>query len=102
GSRIDQLAWTSRGDRRRLAIRTANARGKYFVQYVEEQARRRTRRKSKAASGSRMTEPRIITFATKGGGSNEEARIRELLRAYSPECFPFDYKHKLRSFRGLM
>src|SRR5437762_5815214 len=46
--------------------------------------------------------PRIIAFATKGAGSNEEARLLELLRTYSPECFPFDRASKLRSFRQLL
>ncbi|MBC8106763.1 MAG: glycosyltransferase [Anaerolineae bacterium] len=49
-----------------------------------------------------MATHRIIGFSTKGAGSNEEARLRGLLRHHSPEIFPFDRQHKARCFRELL
>jgi hypothetical protein len=37
---------------------------------------------------------KILAFATKGAGSNEEARIAELLADHDVELFPFDREHK--------
>jgi hypothetical protein len=45
-----------------------------------------------------MSNPLVLTFATQGAGGNDEARIRELLREFVPEVFPFDRRHKFRSF----
>ena len=45
-----------------------------------------------------MRKPTVLAFATQGEGGNEEARIRELLRAFAPEVFAFDRHHKVRTF----
>jgi hypothetical protein len=45
---------------------------------------------------------RFLAFATLGVGTNEEARIRELLRGFSPEVFPFDRSRKFRMFWRLL
>ncbi len=34
--------------------------------------------------------PRILAFATKGAGSNEEDRLRALLSRHAVDYFPFD------------
>jgi hypothetical protein len=52
--------------------------------------------------GDADVRPRVLAFATLGNGSNEEARIRDLLRAFGPEVFPFDRSHKVRSFWRLL
>lgn len=44
---------------------------------------------------------RVLAFSTLGQGSNEEARIRHLLRDVGPEVFPFDRAHKALMFRRL-
>src|SRR4051812_14418942 len=49
-----------------------------------------------------MDKPRIIAFATKGAGSNEEARLAELLRLHAPKYFEFDRERKFKSFRVLL
>ncbi|HEX5271939.1 MAG TPA: glycosyltransferase, partial [Gemmataceae bacterium] len=41
---------------------------------------------------------RLLVFSTLGSGSNEEARIRDLLRQFRPEVFPFDRTQKVRMF----
>ena len=47
--------------------------------------------------------PRIILFATKGAGSNEERRCGTLAgRMSGVEVFPFDRSRKIRSARGLL
>lgn len=46
--------------------------------------------------------PKILAFSTLGAGSNEEARIRDLLAAFEPEVFPYDRKAKRNSFLGLL
>src|SRR5208337_1279843 len=45
---------------------------------------------------------RVVAFSTLGHGSNEEARIRDLLRDVGCELFLFDRVHKLRMFRLLL
>ncbi len=50
---------------------------------------------SVAASG------RVLTFANKGSGSNEEARIVALLHGAKPEVFPFSRASKLKTLRSL-
>ncbi len=45
---------------------------------------------------------RVLAFSTLGYGSNEEARIRDLLRDVGAELFPFDRAHKVRMFRWLL
>jgi Glycosyl transferases group 1 len=45
---------------------------------------------------------RVLAFSTLGHGSNDEARIRDLLRDVRPELFPFDHAHKFRMFRRLL
>ena len=45
---------------------------------------------------------RVLVLSTLGNGSNEEARIRELLSAFEPEVFPFDRTRKLRMFWRLL
>ena len=46
--------------------------------------------------------PRILAFATKGAGSNEEERLRTLLSEHAADLFPFDRRRKLRSFFELV
>lgn len=46
--------------------------------------------------------PRILAFATKGAGSNEEDRLRALLSNHNVEWFPFDRRAKFRSFKQLV
>ena len=46
--------------------------------------------------------PRILAFATKGGGSNEEGRLRDLLSAFEVEWFPFDRSAKFGGFRNIV
>lgn len=45
---------------------------------------------------------RVLAFSTLGHGSNEEARIRHLLRDVGPEVFPFNRAHKVRMFWRLL
>ena len=45
---------------------------------------------------------RVLAFSTLGHGSNDEARIRNLLRDIGPEVFPFDRAHKVRMFWRLL
>jgi hypothetical protein len=45
---------------------------------------------------------RLLVFSTLGSGSNEETRIRDLLRQFSPEVFPFDRTRKVRMFWRLL
>ncbi|MCY2974589.1 MAG: glycosyltransferase [Planctomycetota bacterium] len=46
--------------------------------------------------------PEILVFSTKGTGSNEEDRIRELTKNFRTDLIPFDKQKKWKSFRGLM
>jgi hypothetical protein len=46
--------------------------------------------------------PRVLVFSTLGSGSNEEARIRELVSAFGPAVFPFDRSKKVRMFWRLL
>lgn len=46
--------------------------------------------------------PRILAFATKGTGSNEEDRLRALLSNHTADWFAFDRSSKWRSFRQLL
>jgi glycosyltransferase involved in cell wall biosynthesis len=46
--------------------------------------------------------PRILAFATKGAGSNEEDRLRALLANHQVDWFPFDRTKKRRAFRQLV
>jgi glycosyltransferase involved in cell wall biosynthesis len=45
---------------------------------------------------------RILAFATKGAGSNEEERLRALLSRHAADFFPFDRQQKLRAFFELV
>ena len=45
---------------------------------------------------------RVLAFSTLGHGSNDEARIRDLLRDVGCEPFLFDRARKLRMFRRLL
>ena len=45
---------------------------------------------------------RVLVFSTLGHGSNDEARIRDLLRDVGCELFPFDRARKVRMFRRLL
>ena len=56
-------------------------------------------RRSPAFASAR---PRVLAFATLGHGSNEEERIRALLRDLDPAVFPFDRSRKVRSFWSLL
>jgi glycosyltransferase involved in cell wall biosynthesis len=49
-----------------------------------------------------LTYPRILAFATKGAGSNDEARLRALLGELQIDWFPFDRSSKFGSFRRLL
>jgi glycosyltransferase involved in cell wall biosynthesis len=49
-------------------------------------------------SGRRL---RVLAVSTLGAGSNEESRVRALLRDHDAEVFAFDRGRKLASFRGL-
>lgn len=53
-------------------------------------------------SAKPATAQRVLAFATLGSGSNEENRIRELLRESNVEVFPFDRSRKFRMFRRLL
>jgi hypothetical protein len=44
----------------------------------------------------------VLAFSTLGHGSNDEARIRDLLRDIGSEVFPFDRAHKVRMFGQLL
>ena len=46
--------------------------------------------------------PRVLAFATLGAESNEEARVKELLRDIDAEVFPFDRGRKFRMFWRLV
>jgi glycosyltransferase involved in cell wall biosynthesis len=46
--------------------------------------------------------PRILAFATKGAGSNEEERLRALLSGHAADFFPFDRRRKARAFFELV
>lgn len=46
--------------------------------------------------------PRILAFATKGAGTNEEDRLRALLSNHTVDWFPFDRRAKFRSFKQLI
>src|SRR5262249_11083257 len=43
----------------------------------------------------------ILAVATQGSGGDDESRLLGLLAAFSVELFPFNRRHKLRSFRRL-
>jgi len=45
---------------------------------------------------------RVVAFSTLGDGSNDEARIRDLLRDVGPGLFPFDRARKVRMFWRLL
>ena len=45
-----------------------------------------------------MQDGKILVFATKGTGSNEEARIVKLLQNFGVDIVPFDRSHKFKSF----
>ncbi len=45
--------------------------------------------------------PRLLAFATKGGGTNEESRLRDLLSAFEVEWFNFDRSSKFAGFRQI-
>jgi hypothetical protein len=44
----------------------------------------------------------LLAFATKGSGSNEEMRLKELVSRCDPEFIGFEKKRKLGSFLGLL
>jgi hypothetical protein len=50
----------------------------------------------------RQTSPRILAFATKGAGSNEEERLRALLGELQADWFAFDRCSKFGSFKHLL
>lgn len=62
-------------------------------------AKQRDRRKRLAKSLDRR---HVLAFATLGAGSNEEARMRELLAAFSTQWLPFDRNAKLRMWWRLV
>ena len=45
---------------------------------------------------------RVMTFATKGAGTNEEDRVRGLLERFDPDVFPFDRRRKIAMFFALL
>jgi glycosyltransferase involved in cell wall biosynthesis len=49
-----------------------------------------------------MQDSKILVFATKGTGSNEEARILKLLQNFNVEIVPFDRSHKFKSFINII
>jgi hypothetical protein len=49
-----------------------------------------------------LAAPRVVCFATKGSGSNEEERIVQLLEALRPEVYPFDRDKKLVNIPRLL
>src|SRR4051812_36374621 len=46
--------------------------------------------------------PKILAFATKGAGTNEEDRLRALLSKHNVEWFGFARREKFRSFKQLI
>ena len=59
--------------------------------------------RSAASSSTRLpSAPRIVAFATKGSLTNEELRLRELLREFDAEFVAFNKKAKLQSLRMLV
>ncbi len=50
----------------------------------------------------KTSKPRIIAFATKGAGTNEEDRLRALLSNHAVDFFAFDRSGKFKSFRALL
>ena len=46
--------------------------------------------------------PRVLCFATKGAGSNDEARIVTLLSAFSPQVWPYDRSARIRGIWRLV
>src|SRR5689334_22127050 len=77
----------------------AAGRGRAEVDPVGTDTRLRSMN-STESQGDPMT--RLLVFSTLGHGSNEETRIRELLRQFRPEVFPFDRARKLRMFWRLL
>jgi len=55
--------------------------------------------KPQAASGAPA---RILGFATKGAGSNEDERLRALLAGHTVDFFPFDRRRKVQAFFELV
>lgn len=49
-----------------------------------------------------MKDIKILVFATKGGKSNEEARILKLLQNFSFQVIPFERADKLKSFISII
>jgi glycosyltransferase involved in cell wall biosynthesis len=45
---------------------------------------------------------RVLCFATQGAAHLDGRRVRELLAPLSPEVFPFDHDHRVRSAIGLV
>lgn len=45
---------------------------------------------------------RILAFATKGAGSNEEARLRALLSGHAVDFVPFDRRRKFHAFAEIV
>jgi len=54
-----------------------------------------------AAINANADSPRLLAFATKGGGTNEESRLRDLLAAFDVEWFSFDRSSKFGGFRQI-
>jgi glycosyltransferase involved in cell wall biosynthesis len=48
-----------------------------------------------------LTSRKILAFATKGAGTNEEARLRTLLGNFKADLFPFDRSNKKHSYLAL-
>ncbi len=51
---------------------------------------------------AKSQQTQILGLSTKGSKSNEENRLRTLLRRFDAELLPFDKKAKLRSLRSLL
>jgi Glycosyl transferases group 1 len=51
---------------------------------------------------SQSSSPRVLAFATKGTGTNEEDRMRLLLSGIKAEFLPFDKSSKMKSFFGTL
>ncbi|HYE18633.1 MAG TPA: glycosyltransferase [Tepidisphaeraceae bacterium] len=53
-------------------------------------------------TGAPAAPARVLAFATKGGNTNEEQRLRDLLSAFATDWFSFDRTSKLGGFRQLV
>jgi len=53
-------------------------------------------------TGRRSPQGGILAVATQGAGGDDEARLLQLLSAFSVTAFPFDRRNKRRSFLRLL